>query len=1000
MDFFERPLFLKENGLEERTGGSEETARNTNANLVRMLLQRQKERSATSPNKTEERKIVSSQQSNTLYQTRPLDQLNPTEQSGSSWPVQEAPGEKRPHFPVTRLLQGKTNGDALKPPENTVASWSLKFGGSHRSIIGVEKQSKLFNTSKPAHYQAGELRRGNGNVFQENLRVEANRSKLSKESNKMTVKLPKDLITFIKSSGVIFMYQIYFRNFKCPVSVELGSDLVLSSESSYAPQEALAVVMKDLSVETVKLWGAAAVPPDLDRVKETLINAQNEANRDGLRANVRFFPGLEGNTVTKVRLVGFSDTVNKLNEVLQDHLMNWLTTEEPLRLPHVELVDCFDKFMALVGMTQSQVTLKVSHLPGPHVLVSGPRCKVQEFKQTLVSALACVTSDTLVLDGPGAQRYFQAEGKVSKELTESSCKVFITVKKGVQHSKVVSTSSPRSQHQTDPGISKVHRLMTQGYRDLYWNPNLYARLKLSQHQGNQAILDSVSTDLQEVSVNLTHGVKLQLVLGSITDETTDVVVNSTNFRDFHGGVCNAILSVAGRHLEASLKSAQVKRGAVFITPPGSFPCKSIFHVHGRKKTHVIEQLVRGIIQQCESRQYKSVAIPAICAGAAGLDSQAVAQSILQAIKTSTSSAPLRHLSNIRLVLIEARLFLTFKQQLVQMFPLDVMNSESFLQHRDAQRKQPPDFIPGLLSSSFTGEQSIFLFLGLCRKDVDDAMNKVKDLYQAHCSTKTFPKKDLEYLTEADVTALQELLKTEALHVQEDGQGGLTVSGLKVGVNKVVQMLETTIPLRREMKLKEEENFYALVAWCILDLYGQWEELPKAARYALERGDVAKGIVDKQGQQWSVNLQRMEATRNGRTTMLKRLENRADFILPLYWDNMSTGENLKVVQLQPSSTEYRTVHDSFKRTANNTVTKIERLQNIHLRRTYEVQKQYVSEKNKGQGTIERRLFHGTSQKTCDSIMNNGFNMSFSGKNGTSYGQGTYFAVNASYSVSFA
>ncbi|XP_029939956.1 protein mono-ADP-ribosyltransferase PARP15-like [Salarias fasciatus] len=135
-------------------------------------------------------------------------------------------------------------------------------------------------------------------------------------------------------------------------------------------------------------------------------------------------------------------------------------------------------------------------------------------------------------------------------------------------------------------------------------------------------------------------------------------------------------------------------------------------------------------------------------------------------------------------------------------------------------------------------------------------------------------------------------------------------------------------------------------------------------------------------------------------MLKRLENRADFTLPLYWDNMSTGENLKVVPLQPSSSEYRTVLDSFKRTANNTVIKIERLQNVHLRRTYRVQKQYVSEKNKGQGTIERRLFHGTSPETCDSIMNHGFNRSFSGINGTSYGQGTYFTANATYSVFYA
>lgn len=60
--------------------------------------------------------------------------------------------------------------------------------------------------------------------------------------------------------------------------------------------------------------------------------------------------------------------------------------------------------------------------------------------------------------------------------------------------------------------------------------------------------------------------------------------------------------------------AKVKRGEVFQTPPGSFPCKAIFHVCGEKDAGVIEQLVCRIIQQCDSFRYKSVAIPAICAG--------------------------------------------------------------------------------------------------------------------------------------------------------------------------------------------------------------------------------------------------------------------------------------------------------------------------------------------------------------------------------------------------
>ncbi len=61
--------------------------------------------------------------------------------------------------------------------------------------------------------------------------------------------------------------------------------------------------------------------------------------------------------------------------------------------------------------------------------------------------------------------------------------------------------------------------------------------------------------------------------------------------------------------------------------------------------------------------------------------------------------------------------------------------------------------------------------------------------------------------------------------------------------------------------------------------------------------------------------------------------------------------------------------------------IERLQNVHLRRAYEVQKKHISDKNKRYGGAgEKLLYHGTTQENCHSIMKTGFNRSFAGQNG--------------------
>lgn len=58
-----------------------------------------------------------------------------------------------------------------------------------------------------------------------------------------------------------------------------------------------------------------------------------------------------------------------------------------------------------------------------------------------------------------------------------------------------------------------------------------------------------------------------------------------------------------------------------------------------------------------------------------------------------------------------------------------------------------------------------------------------------------------------------------------------------------------------------------------------------------------------------------------------------------------------------------------------------MQNVHLRRAYEVQKKHICDKNRQEGGArEKLLYHGTTQDSCDSIMKTGFNRRFAGQNG--------------------
>ncbi|CAK6984608.1 protein mono-ADP-ribosyltransferase PARP14-like, partial [Scomber scombrus] len=202
-----------------------------------------------------------------------------------------------------------------------------------KELTVEEKQFKLveeeFSREMCAHCPEVKILRGNVNLIileGPDKEVELGVTQLEELMKKIKEKrlmLSTGLMTFMTSSGVISKYQTHFQHsLRNPVALEVGSDLVLSSLSSDALDEAETAVLRDLSEVTVQLQGASAVPSDLDKVREVLNKAKNKENLRELRVDVNFIPDTSGAAVTKVRLVGYSENVNRLREVLQDYQMN------------------------------------------------------------------------------------------------------------------------------------------------------------------------------------------------------------------------------------------------------------------------------------------------------------------------------------------------------------------------------------------------------------------------------------------------------------------------------------------------------------------------------------------------------------------------------------------------------------------------------------------------------------------------------------------------------
>uniref|UniRef100_A0A3B5ADI1 Poly [ADP-ribose] polymerase n=1 Tax=Stegastes partitus TaxID=144197 RepID=A0A3B5ADI1_9TELE len=119
-------------------------------------------------------------------------------------------------------------------------------------------------------------------------------------------------------------------------------------------------------------------------------------------------------------------------------------------------------------------------------------------------------------------------------------------------------------------------------------------------------------------------------------------------------------------------------------------------------------------------------------------------------------------------------------------------------------------------------------------------------------------------------------------------------------------------------------------------------------------------------------------------------------LPSHWDDMK-GDIVKLVTVAPGSKEYGDVQKELTKTglAPNIIS-VERVQNTTLFQSYQLMKKQLEVKNKHKKN-ERLLFHGTGSTSIDLINKQGFNRSYAGAHGAMYGNGSYFAVNPTYSA---
>jgi O-acetyl-ADP-ribose deacetylase len=171
--------------------------------------------------------------------------------------------------------------------------------------------------------------------------------------------------------------------------------------------------------------------------------------------------------------------------------------------------------------------------------------------------------------------------------------------------------------------------------------------------------------------------KVSVIIGDITQQKVDAVVNAAN-RELTGGsgVNGAIHKAGGaeiyrfcEELRATKYPDGVLAGQAVITPGGKLTSKWVIHTvgpmygqHDGKEAELLASCYRTALELAESRKLESIAFPAISTGVYGYPPDEAAKVASQAVLSSLQS--LKSIQEIRFVFFSERELKIFKKNSV------------------------------------------------------------------------------------------------------------------------------------------------------------------------------------------------------------------------------------------------------------------------------------------------------------------------------------------------
>ncbi|XP_074684764.1 protein mono-ADP-ribosyltransferase PARP14-like isoform X1 [Strix aluco] len=585
-------------------------------------------------------------------------------------------------------------------------------------------------------------------------------------------------------------------------------------------------------------------------------------------------------------------------------------------------------------------------------------------------------------------------------------------------------------------------------------------VEVQQTSPNKASQDTASSGTSSTPAENVHemtfgSVVFRVAEGDITKEEGDVIVNITNQTfSLKTGVSRAILNGAGKEVEDECAQLASQSNKSYITTQaGSLPCKKIIHFVAQDD---IKLLVSEVLQECELQQYTSVTFPAVgtgiqryvctswrtinichsslicvgssseniqgptspllksvddatlassCTGEAGRDPAVVADNMIDAVMDFAKSNSAPSVKTIKVVIFQPHLLTVFhtslqKRQSCAKRAAKLLFSK-ITSFWSSEKCSPKEKTEAVLENKI--EVAVVQICGENKNKVEEAESWLRSAILKGQFKREISDESISHFGEVEREELRNLQKklNIALHLNSST---IRISGVEKDVWIAYSAIQEMIHRVKAAKQEESraELLQNIIEWKYLkkDTYVPFDRL---TNMQLENAFTGKQrgvsvVIDKK--KHTVDIEAKCALDDqGKCIPIIRVnksEDQESTVLPATWDDMQ-DQRLKIVELKPETKEYKDVQERFLKTCQSfKIEKIERIQNPFFWKAYKIKKREMDNKN-GNTNNERLLFHGTSKESLTLINNHGFNRSYAGMHAANFGNGTYFAVDASYSA---